>query len=690
VTRALQYLYYNTYCSGRAGLSNGIMSVEIGVILSALMNRLLVLDGNVSPTANVVEYGDLASDARSRITDLFDLPVPWTEADACGLRDLRAVELSPTSLWNAVFYYPPGLDTTSEDFRAFARGRDCWLTYGDDLAASPVVSLSGGPDKLYNLSFYCYFFYLDAPTRRRVDDILRAMTPKRPLAQFAGRVARTLGAFNAVHVRRGDFKRTYGVTTRDRRPEHALDVLDQNFSRDDVLLILTDERDDPFFDEIRRAYPRSVFADDLIRRDHGADFAQMPCRDSIAIAFLSQLIAAEAKDFVGTMTSTFTALIQRYRGNRGVGRDFKFLWNELPDEGSPLERGSHALSDCVPMARGVMLEQFDGPYSWNRFNHRINPAWMREWPEAFLSPRALNEIGENAAAAVAGGAAPAGPGERDTLFIRFGDDQVEVVASTLEVRETIEARFRPMIAVRGGRLVGTVSAHREGDRGWVRDADGMCPAATLSDMMSVLNRAVVRAFMRARSDLVWLHAAAVDHAGRALVLAAPWGRGKSALSTSLLGLGWKYLSDDIVPFDPATLAVHPFPKTLRIREHAGRALDTEDVAKLAKRDVPLRGDDIAVQPTACGGVVFPRFGWDAPNRLSPCRAPFAVLELLPGCLSFAQHPEAALRFAGMLVQAVPAFHLSFHDSRMAAKLLTERFAVSPAGRSSRSAPKDQR
>jgi len=114
------------------------------------------------------------------------------------------------------------------------------------------------------------------------------------------------------------------------------------------------------------------------------------------------------------------------------------------------------------------------------------------------------------------------------------------------------------------------------------------------------------------------------------------------------------------------------------------------VAKLAKRDVPLRGDDIAVQPTACGGVVFPRFGWDAPNRLSPCRAPFAVLELLPGCLSFAQHPEAALRFAGMLVQAVPAFHLSFHDSRMAAKLLTERFAVSPAGRSSRSAPKDQR
>ena len=54
----------------------------------------------------------------------------------------------------------------------------------------------------------------------------------------------------------------------------------------------------------------------------------------------------------------------------------------------------------------------------------------------------------------------------------------------------------------------------------------------------------------------------------------PGGRGKSALSTSLLGLGWKYLSDDIVPFDPATLAVHPFPKIriLTFNENRDRRL----------------------------------------------------------------------------------------------------------------------
>src|SRR5262249_33205030 len=156
--------------------------------------------------------------------------------------------------------------------------------------------------------------------------------------------------------------------------------------------------------------------------------------------------------------------------------------------------------------------------------------------------------------------------------------------------------------------------------GSVTDADGVCPAATLADILSLVNRAVVRAFMRARPELVWLHAAAIEREGRAIVLVAPWGRGKSVLSASLVGVGWKYLSDDIVPVDSATLAVHPFPKTLRMRERADRALDREQVARLAKRDVPLGEDDIAPGPTACAGVVFPQFDHNEPNRLSRCDA----------------------------------------------------------------------
>ena len=44
------------------------------------------------------------------------------------------------------------------------------------------------------------------------------MRAKQPFAELAERVAADLGSFNAVHLRRGDFKVTYGVTTLDRQP----------------------------------------------------------------------------------------------------------------------------------------------------------------------------------------------------------------------------------------------------------------------------------------------------------------------------------------------------------------------------------------------------------------------------------------------------------------------------------------
>ena len=75
----MRYLYYTNYQSGRSGLSNAIMSVEAGVILAHLTNRLLVLDGNVSPPANIVAYdGRVNNRQSSRVTDLIDLPVPWS------------------------------------------------------------------------------------------------------------------------------------------------------------------------------------------------------------------------------------------------------------------------------------------------------------------------------------------------------------------------------------------------------------------------------------------------------------------------------------------------------------------------------------------------------------------------------------------------------------------------------------
>jgi hypothetical protein len=391
----MKYLDFTLYLRGNCGLSNLMMSMELGVVASFLLDRVLVLEGNVSPPANLVSYLGMNVDhrPRSRVTDLVELPVPWLDAWQTDYDPAQAVVMCRGHAMDAVFPWPDTGDPPSADLLRFARGRRRIVRQTEASRAAPVVRLFPRPaagTSMENFSFYSYFFYLDAPTRSAVHALLRRMRPRAPYVKLAGQVSASLGRFNAVHVRRGDFKETFGVTTRDRSAAEAIRVLDESFAQDDTLVILTDERNDPFFGEITAHFCNSIFVDHYILEHFHDEFFDLPYHDGIALAYLSQLVAADAVDFVGTMTSTFTSMVQRYRGNRGRVELFKFLWNEIPDPAYEVTlRGSHPPSACVPLhPDGRLVEQFAGPYSWLRYNERINPAWQREWPESFLEDAA--------------------------------------------------------------------------------------------------------------------------------------------------------------------------------------------------------------------------------------------------------------------------------------------------------------
>jgi len=86
------------------------------------------------------------------------------------------------------------------------------------------------------------------------------------------------------------------------------------------------------------------------------------------------------------MKSTFTALIQRWRGSGGKNERFKFLWNEVPGGNTPILPGMTPPCDEVLLRpNGEMVEISEGPYSWNRYSPRIETCWMREWPESFIA-----------------------------------------------------------------------------------------------------------------------------------------------------------------------------------------------------------------------------------------------------------------------------------------------------------------
>lgn len=663
----MRQLFYTKYMSGHSGLSNGIMSIEVGVVLAFLTNRFLVLDGNISARPYVVSYGGrVTNDRPCRVTDLIDLPVAWAEPD--GTTDLSGgLDLTDLHLWDVVLPFPCSVDVSSADARSFAHTRTKWVPITEELDRVSVLRVSedpripGSEDRRRNLSFYSYLFYFDNETRRSVYRLLQRMGPKKPYAELARRVAADLGAFNAVHLRRGDFKVTYGVTTLDRQPWEAIDVLDHHFRRQDLLVIATDDRGDPFLDEITAAYPHHVFIDHHILDQYASDFFALPQHDSLALAYLSQLIAAESQDFIGSMTSTFTAIIQRYRGNRGRREPFKFLWNELPADGDPLEPGRHPISECVPLDRGIMIEENSGPYSWNRYNPRINPAWMREWPESFLTPEAL------ATGALMDGSATLSATPLNTradvaprrrrgaespshVYVDFEHLQVAIRVEPIELRARLAQAFSARLADTPGNVIAElgIESLKGGGHRLSRNGHFLAETAGPAELVQAVTLHLVTLYTHARRQHVWLRGAAVARAGQALVVTGTLGSESDFLPDALAAAGWEVLGDGVVPIRVADCMVLPFCGNTAWR---GTAAGREAVS--------LAGIVVAIRRLHTR---------DALVTLSPS---VAVAELIGACQDFSIDRDRAVERLCRLAERRTVGQLFFSGSVRATELLSE-------------------
>lgn len=671
----MKSIIYDLYRHGSAGVSNLIMSMELGVIVARLTDRLLILKGNQTPVANVVKYGKLVSNRHpSRVTDLIDLGIPWIDANSIDLNAFAPREICPGPTWESVFYYPANLSTESDDIRSFAGRRSRFITVSDDLQNVPALSFSGGP-KTQTLGFYSYFFYLDQGAQLQALDALRRMRPKPELAAFAKKISSDLGVFNAVHIRRGDFKVTTGVTILDREPAEAIAALDNHFSRDKRLVILTDEAADPFFDEIKATFRDHIFLDQYILDNHGAELSELPAHDSIALAYLSQLVGSESDDFIGSMKSTFTALIQRMRGNLGKDEPFKFLWNEMYSAND--KRGGSTSSDGVRFENGILFPSQPGPYSWNNFGN-LNPAWMREWPESFLNETAMAERARNRVAVLAEkiDSAPAKKQsdscDNEKTGVSFLDTKVVASSDIANTAGAIRELFARMHSSSNMPSLGEVRIEAGSNRAKLLvDGRKVDEENRPIDLLRPLYREIVCRFIDRFPDLVWLHAGCAASNSGAIMLPGAWGRGKSTLVMELYDRGWSFLSDDIAPCDPIARKVNPFPATPRIRANIGKTIPRERLGNLPKDSTPLDPTRVAPKPHAISMIVFPHYEAGAPPKLAPMSPGQAVGELLENCLSLAKNEDATIKQLCKMVEALPVYRLQFGAAAEAAELLVE-------------------
>jgi hypothetical protein len=372
-----------------SGFSNNKMSLDIAIVLAHLTGRTLVPYRFRLPRRAQVDTPPDCPVEPMLVPDLFDIPVRYS--DEYLFKTWISVPGARQCVWAPVVQSVLSFHTTLRNgdvrFQRFRNGRPYVYTLSQEEEDAPDLHIH--TEALGN---YSYIFYLDDARRRQVIDLMKRVRPKRPYLSVADRIAESIGSFNAIHVRRGDFlsneltKRKITRTT-SVSGEEIVANLASRMDRDDPLVICTDgDSSEAIFGPIRQYFRQTIFLDRYLCESASICemIAQLPRNDESVMALLTQLVASKARVFAGTLFSTFTALIHRLRAFDSQESGFLYCYNDFR---SPLVR-----FECCEF-----LPVDDGPYTWNRIRYPVSPdaySWMREWPESSDSapPRFEGEV----------------------------------------------------------------------------------------------------------------------------------------------------------------------------------------------------------------------------------------------------------------------------------------------------------
>jgi hypothetical protein len=149
--------------------------------------------------------------------------------------------------------------------------------------------------------------------------------------------------------------------------------------------------------------------------------------------------------------------------------------------------------------------------------------------------------------------------------------------------------------------------------------------------------------------LLFVHAAAVEIAGRATMIVGAPGAGKTSLAALLVRDGAEYLSDEVALLDPASGLLHPFALPLAVKPWTAKAIGRMPAARHVAADAGVRyllPDRRSGGPVPLGTVVM----LDPEQRAAdPVDLPRA--EVL---LTLSQHPSS-FRYRPRLEDAFTGF-----------------------------------
>lgn len=182
-----------------------------------------------------------------------------------------------------------------------------------------------------------------------------------------------------------------------------------------------------------------------------------------------------------------------------------------------------------------------------------------------------------------------------------------------------------------------------------------------------------------------LHAGVVaDTSGRAIIMPATSGGGKSTLTALLMQRGYRLLSDEFGIMDLKSGSFHAFNRPVSLKNESIkliRDLVGQDELGPVYRDTP-KGDVAFLRPRpsdfesrtlpALGKViVYPSFDPNAPKggALEDVKASDSMLRLISGSTNYKMTAEAGFKRLTKLVSRVPSYSIRYASAEDSLKLL---------------------
>jgi HprK-related kinase A len=169
-----------------------------------------------------------------------------------------------------------------------------------------------------------------------------------------------------------------------------------------------------------------------------------------------------------------------------------------------------------------------------------------------------------------------------------------------------------------------------------------------------------------------IHGAVVERAGRAIVLPAPPGSGKSTLCAGLAFSGWRLLSDELTLIEPNTGAVVPVPRPISLKNASidvlrvfapaatiGPAVHETIKGSVAHVKPPVEGVLRADETAMPRWIVLPRYSAGAAARLEPLSKGAAFMQLIDNSFNYNVHGRRGFDALAGLIDGCECYEFSY-------------------------------